>query len=156
MSAQFVVARFPSDTHRAAIDWLRAVDDIVSVHGGDLIVATRGEPPSGAVAGWRLMSDNHREIARGAALFASERLAQAHAVRVRENVAGLAVHAAVEPRLRTTGWFATHDDELVMVGARRYENRSVARNAGALALRLIAAMAVPPGSIGVTPAGLTR
>lgn len=149
MSAQFVVARFPSVTHRAAVDWLRAVEDILSVHAGELVASVSTETLTGPVAGWRLTSDNHREIARGALLFASERSARDHAVRLQENVAGLLVHAAVEPRLRTTGWFATYHGELVMVGARRYENRSVARNAGALAVRLIAAMALPPGAIGV-------
>jgi len=141
MSAQLVYARFPSPAHRAARDWMRAVDDVCDNHGGDLSARPESAGPAGPIAAWRLVSDNHREIARGCRFFATERLARADAAVLLRHAPDLAVHPSVEPRLRTTGWFVTLDRRLVMIGARRYENRSVARNAGALAVRLLAEMA---------------
>jgi len=170
MAAQLVYARFPARAHRAALDWMRAVDDVLSVHAPDLGVVSIAEPVDGAVVGWRLVSDNHREIARGCRFFASERAARSETASLVSAAADLVVHAAIEPRLRTTGWFVTRGDQLVMIGARRYENRSVARGSGALAVRLLSEMAdaasgaavdergerLRPEMPGAVPAGLVR
>ncbi|MDF2492878.1 MAG: hypothetical protein K0Q58_1456 [Microbacterium sp.] len=88
------------------------------------------------------MSDNHRELARSCGLYPSEAAARDAAAGLLRRAAEIVVHSAPEPRMRTTGWFATIDDELVMLHARRYENRSVARNAGLLAARLVSGIAV--------------
>jgi hypothetical protein len=53
----------------------------------------------------------------------------------------LVVPAAPGPRIRSTGWFVTRGGEVAMMGARRYENRSTALNAGALAIRLLGQLA---------------
>jgi hypothetical protein len=141
MSAHFLYARFPTSQHRTAIDWMRTAADVLALHAEHVRVEASGGMHAGPVVGWRLMSDNHRELARSSELFPSEQDARAAAGRLLRRAADLVVHSAPEPRMRTTGWFATIDAELVMLHARRYENRSVARNAGQLAARLVAGLA---------------
>ncbi len=140
MSAHFLYARFPTAQHRTALDWMRAADDVIALHAERVRAEPVDASHHGPVVGWRLMSDNHRELARSCGLFPGETLARADAGRLLRRAADVAVHSAPEPRMRTTGWFATIDDELVMLHARRYENRSVARNAGLLAARLVLAL----------------
>lgn len=141
MAAHFQLARFPSVQRRGAADWLRAVDDVLALHGEDVVHRPASAVHGGAVVGWRLLSENHRELARGPRLTATERDARADVARVLRGAHALTVYAAPEPRLRTTGWFAVVDGELAFAGARRYENKSVARNAGALVVRLLREMA---------------
>ncbi|WP_438353966.1 hypothetical protein [Microbacterium sp. CJ88] len=143
MTARFLYARFPTAEQRAAVDWLHTVAEVASGYAGSATVRMPAvQPlPSGPVVAWRLVSDNRREIARGCRLFASERDAHADITPLLREVRSLVVHAAPGPRIRSTGWFVTRDGELAMMGARRYENRSTALNAGALALRLLAQLA---------------
>jgi hypothetical protein len=141
MSAQIVFARFPARSHRGAGDWLRAVNDVLAVHGSDLAGAVTVPEESGPVVGWRLVSDNHREIGRGSRLVGSEHSALADARALLHRAGDLVVQCTSDPRPRTTGWFVTLDGELVMISARRYENRTVARNAGALSVRLMVDLA---------------
>jgi|EndMetStandDraft_8_1072994.scaffolds.fasta_scaffold57775_2 hypothetical protein len=141
MSAHFLYARFPTSEHRTALDWMRTADDVLALHAEHVRAEPADTAHRGPVVGWRLMSDNHRELARSCGLFASEGLARANAGRLLRRADDLVVHSAPEPRMRTTGWFATIDAELVMLHARRYENRSVARNAGLLAARLVVGLA---------------
>lgn len=140
MPAHFLYARFPAASHRAALDWMRAVDDVVAEHPS-VQVAQPDDTHRGPVVGWRLVSENNREIARGCVLFSDERRARADSGVLMRAHEELVVHSAPAARARSTGWFATHGDVLVMTGARRYENRSAARNAGALAVRLIGTLA---------------
>jgi hypothetical protein len=137
MSARFVYAFFPSASHRAVQHWMREVDDVRAVHGRDMAAPDADLAPAGPVAAWRLVSDNHREIARACRFYPSESQAREDAAALRLRVHELSVHPSVEPRLRSSGWFATLDRRLVMMGARRYESRSVTRNAAALAVRLL-------------------
>ena len=136
MAAHLLFACFPAPSDRAAREWMRAVDDVVASHEGELATSRDSGTPEPAV-GWRLMSDNHREIARACRFFASESRARADAAALLGRTADLVVHPWRQPRVRTTGWFVTLDRDLAMIGARRYENRSLARNAGALAVRLL-------------------
>ncbi|MBZ4488650.1 hypothetical protein LQ938_05405 [Microbacterium sp. cx-55] len=142
MSAHFLYARFPTLQHRTALDWMRTASEVLALHAERVHLHTIDAAHAGPVVGWRLMSDNHRELARSCGLYPSERGAHDAAGELLTRAADIIVHSAPEPRVRTTGWFATVDDELVMLHARRYENRSVARNAGQLAARLVSAMAV--------------
>jgi hypothetical protein len=141
--ARFLYAQFPGADQRAAVDWLRTVDEVVSGYAGSAVVRLpeSGVPPVGPVLAWRLVSDNRREIARGCRLFASERDARADIIPLLRGVSELVVHAAPGPRIRSTGWFVTRGGQVVMMGARRYENRSTALNAGALAIRLLGQLA---------------
>lgn len=140
MPAHFLYARFPARSHRAAVDWLRAVDDVLALHGESVRVAGGPTPADATVVGWRLLTENHRELGRSARLSASEAAARADVARLVGVAHRLSVRSDPEPGLRTTGWFVVLDEEIIMIGARRYENRSVARNAGALAVRLLVAM----------------
>lgn len=140
MPAHFLYARFPERSHRAAVDWLRAVADVLAMHGDSVRVTDAAAPVSGTVVGWRLLTENHRELGRSARLAASEAAARADVARLIGVAHRLNVRSDPEPGLRTTGWFVVLDEEIIMIGARRYENRSVARNAGALAVRLLVAM----------------
>lgn len=141
MPAHFLYARFPTLQHRTALDWMRTASEILALHAERVHLTTIDAGHLGPVVGWRLMSDNHRELARSCGLYPSERAAHDAASILLARETDIVVHSAPEPRMRTTGWFATIDDELVMLHARRYENRSVARNAGLLAARLVSGMA---------------
>ncbi|UIN29609.1 hypothetical protein [Microbacterium binotii] len=140
MPAHFLYARFPERSHRSAVDWLRAVADVLAMHGDSVRVTDAAAPVAGTVVGWRLLTENHRELGRSAQLAASEAAARADVARLIGVAHRLNVRSDPEPGLRTTGWFVVLDEEIIMIGARRYENRSVARNAGALAVRLLVAM----------------
>jgi hypothetical protein len=142
MPAHFLYARFPARSHRPAADWMRAVDDAAAMHRDRYRVAPCEGGPGDAVSGWRLLTENHRELGRGTRFAVSEAAIRDDIHRIVRAADGLIVWATPETGLRTTGWFAVLDDEIVMIGARRYENRSVARNAGALAVRLLQAMRV--------------
>ncbi|WP_243227247.1 hypothetical protein [Microbacterium sp. CIAB417] len=140
MPAHFLYARFPARSHRAAADWLRSIEDVLALHGDTIRVAAGVRNTAGAVIGWRLLTENHRELGRSAWLAAAEDAARADVARIVRSADRLVVHSDPEPGMRTTGWFVVLDGELIMIGARRYENRSVARNAGQLAVRLLVAM----------------
>ena len=71
MPAHFLYARFPARSHRAAVDWLRAVDDVLALHGESVRVADGATPADATVVGWRLLTENHRELGRSARLSAS-------------------------------------------------------------------------------------
>ncbi|KAA9110988.1 hypothetical protein [Microbacterium rhizomatis] len=140
MTAHFLFARFHSPDQRAAVDWLRNAEDIVADHSG-VRAPESDRSLAGPVLAWRLVSDNQREIARGCRLYRHERAAMADIAALLQSQPELEVRAATAARVRSTGWFVTRADELVMMSARRYENRSAARKAGALALRLIGELA---------------
>jgi hypothetical protein len=141
MPAHFLYARFPTLQHRTALDWMRTASEVLALHAERVHLETIDPEHLGPVVGWRLMSDNHRELARSCGLYPSEQGAREAAGLLLTRASDVVVHSAPEPRMRTTGWFATIDDELVMLHARRYENRSVARNAGQLAARLVSGLA---------------
>lgn len=157
MSARFLYARFPADDPKAAVDWMRTVDEFAL---GFAAAPTERRPhPVGPVLSWRLVSDNRREIARGCRLFPGERQVQADIDRLLRAVDELEVHAAPAPRLRNHGWFVTRADAMVMMGARRYEKRSAAEQAAALTIRALRELAELAGAAGTTaptdPAGPT-
>ncbi|WP_375384979.1 hypothetical protein [uncultured Microbacterium sp.] len=144
MTAHFLFARFHSPDQRAAVDWLRSAHDIVADHTGVRAPQNDG-PLTGPVLAWRLVSDNQREIARGCRLYPHERAALTDIGLLLKSQSEFEVRAATAARVRSTGWFVTRGEELVMMSARRYENRSAARKAGALALRLVGELAAAGG-----------
>ncbi len=143
MSARFFFARFTSAQQRAAVDWLRAVNELAPRHVGATTMSAASSvlPPDGSVVAWRMVSDNRREIARSCRLFASERDARADISPLFHGASELIVHASPAPRLRSTGWFVTLGPDVRMISARRYESRVTALNAGALAVRLLTTIA---------------
>lgn len=154
MVAQVHYVRFPSTQDRVAQEWLRATQLIIESGASAVVTPSTERGRAGSVVGWRLVSDNHREIARGSRLHPSERAAGFDAATLARRAAELVVHAARQHQTRTSRWFATLDEEIVLVGSRAYENRVTARNAGALAVRSLAAIgALGPDADSVSAAG---
>lgn len=143
MSAHFLHARFGVDGHRAAADWLRTVEDLALDHDGLRAVRAPERVAFGAapLLGWRLVSDNRREIARSCRLFTDEQALAANIRALVRDVEQLVVQTTHASRARGIGWFATCDGLLVMMGARRYEKRSGAENASELAMGALRAVA---------------
>lgn len=152
MPARFLYARFVSGTQKAAVDWNHTVEEFARVYtaGAHDRTFERSPLPAGPAVTWRLVSENRREIARACRLYTAEQQVRADIARLLRGLGELQVHSAPAPRLRSTGWFVTHDGVLVMMGARRYEKRSAAEQAAALALRAIGEIAAlgssDPGS----------
>ena len=153
MPARFLYARFVSGTQKAAVDWNHTVDEFARVYAGaapERTVERVAMTPGPAVT-WRLVSENRREIARACRLFTAEQHVRADIARLLRGIGALQVHTAPAPRLRSTGWFVTHEGALVMMGSRRYEKRSAAEQAAALAVRAITEIATT-GMPGPDPA----
>lgn len=144
MPARFLYARFAAGNQKSALDWVRTVDELALVFAASTEAAPshREQRTSDPLVTWRLVSENRREIARGCRLFRSEAPVHADILRLLRSVDELDVHTAPAPRLRSTGWFVTHGADLVMMGARRYEKRSAAEQAAALALRAVRELAL--------------
>lgn len=138
MAAQVHYVRFASTQDRVAQEWLRATQLIVESGTSALVTPPPDRGRAGSVVGWRLVSENHREIARGSRLHPSDRAAGFDAATLARRATELIVHAARQHQTRTSRWFAVLDDDIVLVGSRAYENRVTARNAGALAVRSLA------------------
>lgn len=144
MSARLLYAHFPAASHKSALEWMRVVAEIAAGHPG-VGPFSSGQEPLPAVepaVAWRLVSENRREIARGCRVFTDEAVARADLARVLRATATFEIHTNPAPRLRSTGWFVSARGSLVMMGARRYEKRSAAESAAALALRLMQELAV--------------
>ncbi|WP_288452984.1 hypothetical protein, partial [uncultured Microbacterium sp.] len=75
MVAQVHYVRFPSTQDRVAQEWLRATQLIIESGASAVVTSSTERGRAGSVVGWRLVSDNHREIARGSRLHPSERAA---------------------------------------------------------------------------------
>lgn len=136
--AYFVFAHFSASSIRQAIDWREASYEIARSLGIEHI------PPAaraGGVVGWRFITENNRELARSLRLFRDETEARQDALRVRERAGELELHVVVTEQRRGAGWCGTIDESPILVSARRYENRSAARSAGELAMRLLSAAA---------------
>ena len=143
MSARILYAQFSSASHHAAADWLRAVRDLSGGASGTPMFWTSQKELSrmAPAVSWRLVSENRREISRGSILFADESEVRADIAQLLRRARELEVHTSPAPRLRSTGWFVSHGSELVMIGARRYEKRSTAESAAALAVRRLIELA---------------
>lgn len=128
---------FASVQDAGAREWQRAARALLDSIPSSATSPTATEP-TGPVCGWRLVSDNHRDIARSPAFSANEESARREAARIARRASSLVLRVAPVPLVRSTQWFATLDDEFVLVGSRGYENRATARNAGALAIRSLA------------------
>ncbi len=139
MSAHFQHARFGAEGHRAAADWLRTVDELALDHDGLRAVRAPERVALGGapLLGWRLVSDNRREIARSCRLFTDEETISAEIRGLVRDVEHLFVQTTRTPRVRGIGWFATREGVLVMMGARHYEKRSGAERASELAMRAL-------------------
>lgn len=143
MSARLLYAHFPAASHRSALEWMRVVAEIASGHPGVGPFASGQEPLPAlepAVA-WRLVSENRREIARGCRVFTDEGAGRIDLAQLLRAASTFEIHTSPAPRLRSTGWFVSARGSLVMMGARRYEKRSAAESAAALAVRLMQELA---------------
>jgi hypothetical protein len=136
--AHFMFAHFPTAAARPAVDWREASREIARSLGIDHIPPTAGDA---GVVGWRLITENNRELARSFGLFRNEVDARRDAARMRSCAAQFELHVVVTAQLRGAGWCASLDESPLVVGARRYENRSAARGAAELATRLLASAA---------------
>ncbi len=131
--AYFAFAHFPARSAHRALGWREASREIAQSLGIEHIPPLRED----GVVGWRLITENNRELARSFRLFRNEREAQQDAVRLRAEAGALDLHVVVTAQLRGAGWCGALDGSPVLIGARRYENRSAAREAARLALRLL-------------------
>ncbi|MBF4562961.1 hypothetical protein ITJ43_12545 [Microbacterium sp. VKM Ac-2870] len=93
---------------------------------------------------WRLVSENRREIARGCRVFGDEASAKSDLKALLRMTDAFEIHTSPAPRLRSTGWFVSAGDQLLMMGARRYEKRSAAESAAELAVRLMRDLSAGP------------
>lgn len=144
MSARLLYAHFPAASHKAALEWMRVATEIAAGRPGvgPFLVGQQALSAAAPAVAWRLVSENRREIARGCRIFPDEPSARADLARLLRAAASFDVHTSPAPRLRSTGWFVSAGDVLVMMGARRYEKRSAAESAAALAVRLLQELAV--------------
>lgn len=135
MVARFSYARFGSILERAAADWAWTAREIV----GRYAPGTHPLPPQprGAIVGWRLISENNREVARSCTFGEDDAEAHAQAAMLVAAAGDLVLHTVTADRQRGNAWCATHHGVPVMMSARRYENRSTARAAAELCLRLL-------------------
>lgn len=136
MTAQLVYTHFASGRDRAVLEWMLRSVDVLSVVAPDLPVPQPTDP--GAIVGWRLISENNRELARSCGFQPDEAAARAQTDLIARAVGRLDPLVVSVPRQRGTGWCLALDGVPVAMSARRYENRSTARAAAALALRLFA------------------
>ncbi|MFH8249526.1 hypothetical protein ACH3VR_04065 [Microbacterium sp. B2969] len=128
MAAPSVVfAHFGASTDRALLAWRRASRAVFEAHAGAAPDESAGEQ-AGRVY-WQLVAPNHREMARSTLLHASESDARAHAATLVRRASGLTCHTFVAPAVRSIGWYLVDDDAPVVMGARWYESRTVAREA---------------------------
>lgn len=156
MSARLLYAHFPAASHKTALEWMRVVAEIAAGHPGVGPFASGQEslPAVEPAVAWRLVSENRREIARGCRVFTDEAVACADLAQVLRAASTFEIHTNPAPRLRSTGWFVSARGSLVMMGARRYEKRSAAESAAALAVRLMQELAAT--SSGGADLGLSR
>lgn len=156
MSARLLYAHFPAATHKAALEWMRVAAEIAAGRPGvgPFLTGQETLPAAAPAVAWRLVSENRREIARGCRLLPDERSARGDLARLLRRAPGFEIHTNPAPRLRSTGWFVSAGGALVMMGARRYEKRSAAESAAALAVRLMSELAVSgaPVPAGAEPA----
>jgi hypothetical protein len=138
VGARFAYARFDSARERGASDWVLTVRELAGRFATDGGVAA---PPDGPVTGWRLLSENNRELARGCRFAVDPEAARALAASVAALADELEVLLVADERMRGHAWCATHEGLPVAMGARRYENRATARAAGELCVRLLPAAA---------------
>jgi hypothetical protein len=156
MSARLLYAHFPAASHRSALEWMRVVAEIASGHPGVGPFASGQEPLPAlepAVA-WRLVSENRREIARGCRVFTDE----GRAASIWRSLCARHRRSRSTPVRRpvcAAPWFVSARGSLVMMGARRYEKRSAAESAAALAVRLMQELAATSsgGALEAQPAG---
>lgn len=86
---------------------------------------------------WRLISGNHRELARGAGMFTSYAVAAAHAQSISGAVSGLSVTLVKHPDTGGYGWYASLGSQPVLLTptwqrSARDRDRSLATALGAL------------------------
>jgi len=144
MSARLLYARFPAAGHKVALEWMRVVAEIAggAVTGTTFQTNQETLSASSPAMAWRLVSENRREIARGCRVFADTAAARADVAALLRMTDAFEIHTSPAPRLRSTGWFVSAGDHLVMMAARRYEKRSAAESAAELAVRLMRGLAV--------------
>ncbi|WP_424022841.1 hypothetical protein [Microbacterium sp.] len=147
-AAHFVVVGYASSGERALGEWLASSALVEGIHS-----AVPPDPAANAVSassstrpvvGWRMIASNGRELARSVGVFRSERDAEHHVRLVQASGAELEFHPVAARSPRGVGWCATAEGRPLLMSARWYESRVVARNAAALTRRtLIEGLAAP-------------
>jgi hypothetical protein len=133
--AELVVASFTDPLPRAAVVWQDGIAEMAAA-------LQLPDPPRarGPVHGWRLIAHNNRELARGFVLRSDRAAAAEDARAAAAAAADLDVRIVVAGRIRGAAWCAQLGERPVVVGARRYENRSAAREAAESTRRLLTAL----------------
>ncbi len=144
--AHFVFVGYASAGEGALSEWLASSALVEGIHS-----AVPPEPAAALalhstqpVVGWRMIASNGRELARSVGVFPSERDAEHHLLLVQASGADLEFHPVAARSPRGVAWCATARGRPLLMSARWYESRVVARNAAALTRRtLIEGLAAP-------------
>ncbi|GAB4100946.1 hypothetical protein [Sinomonas halotolerans] len=105
----------------------------------------------GECTGWRIISGNHREIARGVGLFPDYKSAAEQALRIRENAQSLTLSFVRHHATGRLGWYACFEDRPVLMAPAwhplaRECDQSAANALAALSVATVADKAVRHGS----------
>ena len=144
-TAHFVFVGYASFQEVSLGEWLALSDLVLGIHSAVPVAPEGLAPPSmQPVIGWRMIAANGRELARSVGVFTSERDAEHHVLLVQASAAELEFHPVAARSPRGVGWCATAVGRPLLMSARWYESRIVARNAAALTRRtLIDGLAAP-------------
>ncbi len=137
MPARLLYARFAAAGDATALAWLRAAAETMADASRERFADQARLPMNEPAVGWRLVSENRRDVARSCRLFPDDEAACDHVVTLLRSPMPIETHLLPLRRLRDTGWFASLGDEPVMMCARRYDKRSTAESAAELAVRLL-------------------
>ena len=152
-AAHFVLVGYASSRERSLAGWLACSELVEGIHSGVSTQAHAREassPSTGPVVGWRMIASNGRELARSVGVFRSERDAEHHVLLVQTAGADLEFHPVAARSPRGAGWCATAEGRPLLMSARWYESRVVARNAAALTRRTLTEGLAAPLEHGMT------
>lgn len=137
-AAHFVLVGYSSAREESLGEWLAASALVEGIHTSAAREISRGElSPAGPVVGWRMIASNGRELARSVGVFGSEEEAEHSLSVMRAAAALLELHPVAARSPRRVGWCGTAEGLPLLMSARWYESRAVARNAGDLTLRTL-------------------
>jgi len=143
MPARLAYVRFCMAEEARARAWKRAASEItralpdVPWNAGEPAAADEASRSPGGVVGWRLLSDNRRDVARSGILFRDEDTARAHVAALARRWSVVQTHVFSFSVRGGAGWCARVGGDLEMMCARRYERRSAAESAAEVAHRLL-------------------
>jgi len=140
MPARLAFVRFCVTDEARVRAWMRAASEITRALPD--VPWTPGElgdrsTPGGSAVGWRLLSENRRDVARSGVLFPDEEAARAHIATLARRWSAVQTHVFSFSARGGAGWCARIGGDLEMMCARRYERRSAAESAAEVAHRLL-------------------